>query len=126
MATITNPSNLPAPVQNHFDYTLLSVPVPHMIYNTVAERKSMRSKSGRFLTMRRYHPLDVDQAKVPLGDSGQEPPPQALSAVDIQAEIEFYGTWIAIHEQVTLQNQDPKEYGVDKPSLIDLEAYGVS
>lgn len=34
--------------------------------------------------------------------------------------------YVAINQQVTLQNQDPKRYGVYKSSLIDLEAYGVS
>ena len=31
--------------------------------------------------------------------------------------------YVAINQQVTLQNQDPKMDGVYKSSLIDLEAY---
>jgi N4-gp56 family major capsid protein len=34
-------------------------------------------------------------------------PPQNLTAVDIDAKISFYGTYVIINEQVTLQNQDP-------------------
>src|SRR5260370_40502406 len=34
-------------------------------------------------------------------------PPQNLTAVDIDAKISFYGTYVQINEQVTLQNQDP-------------------
>jgi hypothetical protein len=65
---------------------------------------------------------------VPLGNSGVTPPPQNLTAVDIDAKISFYGTFVQINEQVTLQNQDPKQFmticqdGVSKSSLIDLEA----
>lgn len=44
---------------------------------------------------------------VPLGNSGVTPPPQNLTAVDIDAQIQFYGTYVQINEQVTLQNQDP-------------------
>jgi len=40
--------------------------------------------------------------------------------------MSFYGQFVAINQQVTLQNQDPKTYGVVKPFLIDLEAYGIS
>ena len=59
---------------------------------------------------------------VPLGNSGVTPPAQNLTAVDIDAKISFYGTYVQLNEQVTLQNQDPKMYGVYKSSLIDLEA----
>ena len=44
---------------------------------------------------------------VPLGNSGITPPPQTLSAVDIDARMSFYGTYVTINEQVTLQSQDP-------------------
>jgi len=42
-----------------------------------------------------------------LGNSGITPPPQNLTAVDIDAKISFYGTYVVLNEQVTLQNQDP-------------------
>lgn len=89
-------------------------------------KKNMPRNGGTTLRMRRYNPLNT--AMVPLGNSGVTPPPQNLTAVDIDAKISFYGTYVSINEQVTLQNQDPKlnltvcQYGVYKPSLIDLEA----
>jgi len=55
--------------------------------------------------MRRYNPLNT--AMVPLGNSGVNPPAQSLTAIDIDAQISFYGTYVALNEQVTLQNQDP-------------------
>lgn len=101
----TTTSTLPAPVQQSFSYKLLSVPVPYMIHNIPAMLKSMPRNGGTTLRMRRYNPLAT--ATVPLGNSGVTPPPQQLTAVNIDAEIDFYGTYIILNEQVTLQNQDP-------------------
>jgi len=103
MTTTTNV--LPAPVQQSFSYKLLSVPVPYMIHNIPAMLKHMPRNGGTTLRMRRYNPLAT--ATVPLGNSGVTPPPQQLTAVNIDAEIDFYGTYIILNEQVTLQNQDP-------------------
>ena len=65
----------------------------------------MPRNGGTTLRMRRYNPLNT--AMVPLGNSGVTPPPQNLTAVDIDAKISFYGTYVTLNEQVTLQNQDP-------------------
>jgi len=65
----------------------------------------MPRNGGNTLRMRRYNPLQT--AMVPLGNSGITPPPQNLTAVDIDAKISFYGTYVVLNEQVTLQNQDP-------------------
>ena len=101
----TTTSVLPAPVQQSFSYKLLSVPVPNMIHNIPAMLKQMPRNGGTTLRMRRYNPLNT--ATVPLGNSGVNPPAQTLTAVNIDAEIDFYGTYIILNEQVTLQNQDP-------------------
>lgn len=90
-----------------------------MIHKIPAMKKNMPRNGGRTLRMRRYNPLNT--AMVPLGNSGITPPAQNLTAVDIDATISFYGTYVILNEQVTLQNQDPKRYGVFKSSLIDLE-----
>ena len=102
---ITTTSTLPAPVQQSFSYKLLSVPVPNMIHKIPAMKKLMPRNGGTTLRMRRYNPLNT--AMVPLGNSGITPPAQNLTAVDIDAKISFYGTYVTLNEQVTLQNQDP-------------------
>jgi len=96
----TTTSSLPAPVQQSFNYKLLAVPTPYMIHKIPAMLMQMPRNGGTTLRMRRYNPLAT--ATVPLGNTGITPPPQQLTAVDI------------------------KRIGVFKPSLIDLEAYGVS
>lgn len=120
----TTTTVLPAPVQQSFSFKLLSVPVPYMIHKIPADLKMMPRNGGTTLRMRRYNPLAT--APVPLGNSGITPPPQQLTAVNIDATMDFYGTYVLLNEQVTLQNQDPKHLtknGVSKLSLIDLEAY---
>lgn len=101
----TTTSVLPAPVQQSFSYKLLSVPVPYMIHNIAADPKQMPRNGGTTLRMRRYNPLPV--STVPLGNSGVTPPPTQLTAVNIDAEMDFYGQYIVLNEQVTLQGQDP-------------------
>jgi N4-gp56 family major capsid protein len=101
---ITTTSTLPAPVLQSFAYRLLSVPVPNMIHGVAADRYRMPANGGKTLRMRRYNPLNT--AMVPLGNTGITPPAQNLTAVDIDATISFYGTYIILNEQVTLQNQD--------------------
>lgn len=95
---ITTSTVLPAPVQESFSYKLLAVPVPNMIHGLPATRKYMPKNGGRVLRMRRYNPLNT--ATVPLGNSGIEPAPQQLTAVDIDAQINFYGTFVILNEQV--------------------------
>ena len=93
---ITTTTTLPAPVQQSFNAKLLSVPTPNFIMNL--------ANGGTTLRQRRYNALQP--AMVPLGNSGLTPPSQQLTAIDIDAKISFYGTYIQLNEQVTLQAQD--------------------
>lgn len=101
----TTTTLLPAPVQQSFSYKLLSVAVPNMIHNIPAMLKHMPRNGGTILRMRRYNPLKT--ATVPLGNTGITPPAQPLTAINIDAKMDFYGTFVELNEQVTLQNQDP-------------------
>lgn len=102
---ITTTSLLPAPVQATFSNMLLSVPISNLIHNVAALKKKMPRNGGTTLRMRR--PSKLATAVVPLGNTGITPPAQTLSAVDIDAVVKFYGSYVMINEQVTLQNQDP-------------------
>ena len=128
--SITTTSMLTAPVQTSFNYKLLSVPVPYMIHSIPCELKNMPRNGGTTFRQSRFNPLAT--APVPLGNSGLTPPPQVLSALNIDATINFYGTYILLSDQVTLQSQCPvlneaalrlgKRYAENKSSLIDMEA----
>ena len=111
---ITTTATLPAPVQVTFNMKLLSVPVPYLIHSIPAERRNMPRNGGTDMRFRRYVPLNT--APVPLGNSGITPPPQQLTALNIDAKISFYGTYILLNEQVTLNERE-----VVKPWVIDSE-----
>lgn len=87
--SITTTSTLTAPIQQSFSFKLLSVPVPYLIFKIPAELKAMPRNGGTTLRMRRYNPLAT--APVPLGNSGVTPPPQNLTAINIDAQMDFYG-----------------------------------
>lgn len=86
---ITTTTTLPAPVQQRFDMKLLARPMPQIIHKTFAMKKRLPERSGQILRMRRYNNLQT--ATVPLGPTGINPPPQTLSALDIDAKVEWYG-----------------------------------
>ena len=105
MSQITTSGILPPPVQQSFSYKLLAVPVPKMIHKIPAMLKRLPKHGGDTLRMRRYNPLQT--ATVPLGNSGIHPPAQQLTAVDIDAKVDYYGSYVLLNEQVQLNNQDP-------------------
>lgn len=102
---VTSINVLPAPVQQRFDLKLLSRPQPQCIHKFFALKKRLPSRSGRILRMRRYN--NLAQATVPLGPNGINPPPQQLAALDIDASVSWYGTYVLLTDQVTLINEDP-------------------
>lgn len=108
---ITTTTTLPAPVQQHFSEKLLSVAVPNLIHRTAAMKKRFPRNGGTDFRMRRYNPLNT--SLVPLGNQGITPPAQLLTALNIDAQMDFYGSYVVLNEQVTLQNQDPNQLYVN-------------
>ena len=103
--TITTTNSLPAPVQQWFDNVLLSRPMPKLIHKQMALKKELPPNSGRIARYRRY--TNLATATVPLPDSGLTPPGQVLNAIDIDARLDWYGTYVTITDQVMFVNQDP-------------------
>lgn len=101
---VTTTSTLPAPVQQTLNLTLLSVPTPQFIFKIPATKEKQPRKGGRIARFRRYNPLTAKL--VPLGNTGVTPPSSNLTAIDIDAQLSWYGDWIDMNEQVVLQNQD--------------------
>jgi len=102
--TVTT-STLTAAVAQSFAMKLLSVPTPYNIHKIPADFQQMPKNGGTTLRQRRYNALPT--STVPLGNSGINPPPTPLTAVDIDAKMSFYGQYIILNEQVTLQAKDP-------------------
>jgi N4-gp56 family major capsid protein len=69
-----------------------------------AVTKRLPAKSGNTLRMSRYTRLPT--APIPLGPSGATPPATPLARIDIDAQMGYYGLYVALNQQVTLNNQD--------------------
>ena len=98
-------STLPAPVQVTMDKRMLAQEQPNLIHSVLATKRTMPRNSGKIMRMSRMGKLTP--AMAPLGNSGVDPEGQNLSMINIDAEIQFYGTYVEINEQVTLTNQCP-------------------
>lgn len=67
---------------------------------------TMDQQAGDILRRRRYKNLLT--APVPLGNGIVNPAAQQLTALDIDARIDWYGTYLILQEQVMLINEDPR------------------
>jgi N4-gp56 family major capsid protein len=105
MSTITTSNVLPEPVQQWFDDVLLAREEPNLIHGTFAMEKNLPSRNSKTVRYRRYNNLKT--ATVPLSPNGLTPAGQLLSAVDIDATVDWYGDYITITDQVMYVNQDP-------------------
>lgn len=122
MADFVGPSTLPAPVQEFFNTGILSTPTPQMPHALICRQDVHPEGAGPKHRYGRYNALPTETT--PL-DGFNDGPPVALTRVDIDAKISWYGQYGYVSEQVVITNQDPKQNGVYKLSLIDLEAYGI-
>ena len=102
---ITTTTVLAAQVQQSFNMKLLSTPTAQYIHKVPAELMKIPRNGGDTLRMTRYNQLP--SSLVPLGNTGVTPPSTQLTAVNIDAQINYYGQYIEINEQVTLQRKDP-------------------
>jgi|ERR1700750_2142373 len=103
-------------VQQTFDDVLLAVQTPNLIMKLGALTKRLPAKGGRILRMARYDRLPT--APVPLGPSGATPPSTDLNRIDIDAQMSFYGQYVAINQQVEIKFI----VACSKSALIEVEA----
>ena len=103
MAIVTMDNMSPA-VLKYYSRGLLATPVANFIYTLAADKRTMPRNSGRIMRMKAYDGLP--SATVPLSTGGETPPSANLVATYVEAEIEFYGQWIEVNEQVQLSSQD--------------------
>lgn len=95
---ITTTGTLAPQVQQSFNLKLLSTPTPQFIHKVPAEHKILPRNGGDTLRMTRYNALP--SSLVPLGNTGVTPPSTPLTAVNIDATINYYGQYVEINEQV--------------------------
>ena len=105
----TTTTILPAPVQQKFSAKMLSTPQARLVHRLAAVPYRMPEGSGDILRMRRYARLET--VPVPVNPAMMNPPSQLLTAVDVDAQIDWYAK---------------QQAGVVKFLVIDLEAYSES
>lgn len=105
----TTTTILPPPVQQKFSAKMLSTPQARLVHRLAAVPYRMPEGSGDILRMRRYARLET--VPVPVNPAMMNPPSQLLTAVDVDAQIDWYAKTQA---------------GVVKSLVIDLEAYSES
>lgn len=101
---VTTPTQLPPGVQESLDMTILSTPTAQYIFKVGALKKYMPSKGGNTSRQERYNALQ--SFKIPLGSSAITPASQQLSTEFIDIEIQKYGTYVELAEELLLHNQD--------------------
>ncbi len=111
MTTTTN--ILPPPVQQEFSEKMLSTPMAKLVHNLFAIPRTIDGQMGKTLRMRRYNRLQT--VPVPVDPMFLNPPAQQLTAVDIDATVNWYSTFAIITREVDIVA--PRK----KPTLIDLE-----
>jgi N4-gp56 family major capsid protein len=83
----TTTSFLPPMVQQQASMKLLARPMPDLIHTTMGYPITMDQNAGDILRRRRYKNLKT--APVPLGNGIVNPPAQQLTALDIDARIDW-------------------------------------
>lgn len=100
---VTNLTQLPPEVRTYFDRLLLTLARPYFIYDLFAQKRQIPLNSGQQIVFRRYGTLSA--ATVPLTD-GQTPMGDQLSVTDFQAQVQWYGSFVTITDQVQYVVQD--------------------
>lgn len=100
---VTTVSVLPPAVRDYYDRLLLVTAYPTLIHTKFAQRRILPEKMGDRIVFRRYARLNT--VPIPLVD-GITPPGAPLSATDIKAQVDFYGNFVTITNQVELTVED--------------------
>lgn len=100
---ITTVSVLPPAVREYYDRLLLMTAYPMLVHARFAQKRVLPKKSGDTVVFRRYSRLST--VPIPLQD-GVTPPGAPLSATDIKAQVDFYGNFCMITNQVELTVED--------------------
>lgn len=85
MTTTTNV--LPPPVAQEFSEKMLSTPMAKLVHGLFAIPRQVEGNMGKTLRMRRYNRLQT--APVPVDPLFMNPPPQQLTAVDVDSTVNW-------------------------------------
>lgn len=100
---LTTVAVLPPAVRDYYDRLLLMTAYPTLIHTRFAQRRMLPKKMGDTIVFRRYSKLDT--VPIPLVD-GITPPGAPLSITDIKAQVDFYGNFVTVTNQVEMTVED--------------------
>ena len=103
MAALTTTSVVPAPVQTFYDRALLMRALPELVHDMVAQKRSIKRRSGDIIKFRRYERLGL--ALTPLQE-GHPPSGTQLTYTDVTSQLKQYGDFIPLSDYVQLTIQD--------------------
>lgn len=101
---ITTTTQLAPQVHLAFHKTLLATPTSQKIHKIPAEQHELPVGAD---TKRYTRYNNLPPSIVPLGNSGVTPSATPFTGINIDAKIDYYGQFLEINEQVTLQRSDP-------------------
>jgi N4-gp56 family major capsid protein len=123
MGVLTDTGVIPPVVQTYFDRKLLARALPLLVHSRVAERRSLKQKSGNTIVFRRLEPLGL--ATVPLVE-GVPPSGKKVSHTDINVRIQQYGDYVTVADLIKatidhpLLNDYSKLLGEQAAQTIDV------
>lgn len=103
MAALTTTSVVPHPVQTFYDRALLMRALPELVHDMVAQKRSIKRRSGDIIKFRRYTALA--EATTPLVE-GIPPSGKQLAYTDITAQLKQYGDFVPLSDYIQLTIQD--------------------
>ena len=103
MAALTTTAVVSYPVQTFYDRALLMRALPELVHDMVAQRRSIKRRSGDTMKFRRYTALAL--ATVPLVE-GHPPSGKQLAFTDITTTLKQYGDFIPLSDFIQLTIQD--------------------
>jgi len=102
MSTITS-STIPPEVNVYFDKMLLMFAQSRLIYQQVAQKRSIPMNSGKQQIFRRYGTLSA--ATTPLTE-GETKSPNTMSVTDMTVEVKQYGDYFVLSDWLQMTVQD--------------------
>ena len=91
-------------VNDFYDRDLLFRAQPMLLHNMFGQTRNIPQKNSGTIKFRRY--VDLSLAKTPLSE-GITKSGSKLSKTDLQANIDYYGDYVTLTDELTLEIEDP-------------------
>lgn len=103
MPNITTSTVIPPAVQSYYDRKTLMRALPFLAFDKVAQRRSLKQRSGNTVVFRRFESLPL--ALAPLNE-GSPPTGKQLSKTDITVTVQQWGDFVTLTDfgRATVEN----------------------